>query len=541
MVNLREKYPGSSVVPDNGRIKCADCDKSFKPISAGVENHLRSKPHQQVLQAKLANPVYNGAACNDSIDSAKSKDIGTDFPFQDNDSAVFANSIPATNLASLRAQYMAALENEAHAVSVRASVVESRQAASEKRITLNAERLEQLDSDIRHSKDHVKELAADLKNTVETSEDRLGDLLKDIADHLDKSESEIGNRIDEVESRVTRMTESCKSKLGKMTDTIARSDHRNLNHIDDLNVLVTKLNEQSKAFRGQTDIEIMSLQGTNKRYEQAHSDLCMGLSELGQEMASAREERVGAENRIKELEDSRQEFKKLSSRLESRLSESREQKLQLESQLAQLGARVQESQDLHSEMLARVQKLEKQTAESAEHRAQAETRIQELEHANARREEECHDLEAQSQLHTEELQRQRNSNLEFRKTITEQVEANLRHAEKCRQASERAARERELLFEEKMTCKFEALRKAHEAERARSADKTKSMKKSIRELEEDVDRITQGVPLVFQDLQEVKEYVQGFVKSFNAKMAGLKSAVEGSAAGLKEARRSVAV
>ncbi|KAJ5052244.1 uncharacterized protein L3040_002000 [Drepanopeziza brunnea f. sp. 'multigermtubi'] len=556
VINLREKHPRSSFIADDNKIRCLDCNRTFNAISKGFENHLRSKPHQQQVEKKEARQKCKESMSNGNLYPTKpkylGKDLGMESAFQPQDIAVFANRVPQSTLASLRAQYFAAMENETHTYSVRMSLLEARQVTSDQRITESIEQLQKLEAEVKASNETVRETSYEIKMKVEASEDRICDKLKEVMDHLDQSQSKNDDQLLEIGSRVAKLDEECESKLGKMSERMARSDHRNLDYIDDLKAQVTNLGTEFDAYRAQLNAETTNFQGVDQRPKQLHSQLELRMNESGQMLTLVKEERAGTESNIRELEESHRVFKELRAQIESMISGSEAQRLQLESQFAQLEARAQESQVSYSEMISKVEGLERKAAESAEYRAQTESRMQELQQANARREDECHDLEAQSQLHTEELQRQRDSITEFKKTITDQVEENLQHAERCRQSAVKAALERERTFEEKMMGKFAALQQSCEAESQKAEKKTRSLKKKIQELEEDIDRITQGVPLIFHDIQEVKDYLGGFVRTINARVAGLKASIEGCIelkavggvgvdVGVSEARRGIAV
>lgn len=86
------------------------------------------------------------------------------------------------------------------------------------------------------------------------------------------------------------------------------------------------------------------------------------------------------------------------------------------------------------------------------------SRLEELEKANSLKEEELHDLEANLQMLSEDLQRQRDWNLQYQMTVKDQIEAlfqftekNARNAENATAKCEEEARERERALEERLT------------------------------------------------------------------------------------------
>jgi len=124
-------------------------------------------------------------------------------------------------------------------------------------------------------------------------------------------------------------------------------------------------------------------------------------------------------------------------------------------------------------------------------------KIKDLESKNARKDGWIIDLELQLQVHTEELQRhtdelqrQQESEEAFRKAISDQMEAHLQQTDKRMKAIEKASEERFLGLE------------------LQSEERIKALEKKNAAQQEEIDKLKGVIPIIFEDAQELREFVQ---------------------------------
>ena len=146
------------------------------------------------------------------------------------------------------------------------------------------------------------------------------------------------------------------------------------------------------------------------------------------------------------------------------------------------------------------------------------SRLEELEKANSLKEEELHDLEANLQMLSEDLQRQRDWNLQYQMTVKDQIEAlfqftekNARNAENATAKREEEARERERALEERLTGRrMERVEKEIREERELDRRKMVRLKEKNRELQDELDDLKGDLlPLIMADLEGGLEIVVG--------------------------------
>ncbi|PVH81083.1 hypothetical protein DL98DRAFT_654273 [Cadophora sp. DSE1049] len=456
--DLRDKYPDSGFETDNGRIRCLDCEKSYQATFYGLENHVRSKAHQNNIKDKIANPVSKQIAFKDTtLFPPKVMDLGIDFTISQQPLAVYAQRA-AQNLASTREQYLKALENENHTGSIRMSFLESRQEKAEKQ---NAASLEKF----------------------KASEERTRGQILEVKDRLDTTERSNDDRLKSMEALVKKNSDDCDVKLDKMFTSLAKSDHRNIENIDDLKTNLRRLDEGVEEQMSQLKTKIMELEELNT--------------------GSQRED---IETSIRKLENSDLESRTLRAKMETRLND--------------VEKTIRESEKHRFTLEAQIIDLQTSHEESKTTNSRLQSRIEELERANARKEEDVHDLEASLQMLTEDLQRQRDSNLSYQKTIKDQIEAHFQFTEKTTQNTEKATakreeetKERERALEERlmgMEKRIERMEKKNEDERESSNKKIQRLKEKNKELQGELDELqARVVPLIFEDAQEVREKLVG--------------------------------
>ncbi|KAK0102003.1 hypothetical protein ONS96_005971 [Cadophora gregata f. sp. sojae] len=486
--DLRDKYPDSKFDTDNGMIKCLDCDRSLKPTFHGVETHVRGKAHQNNIKEKISNPVSKQMAFKDTtLFPPKAMDLGIDFNIPQQPLAVYAQRA-AQNLAATRAQYLSALENENHAGSIRMSVLESRQEKAEKQNTANMEKLK---SSVVTSEEKVKTLSQDVTEKLGASEQRTRTQLLEVKKRLESVEEKNDGQLKSIEARIEKTAEDCEFRIDKLFTSVAKSDHRNIDNIDDLKANLRKLDEGTEEQLSELRAKIMDLEGMNS--------------------ASQRDD---LEASIRELENSDLESRSIHAKMESRLNDIEHSIRETENHVFAVEARLSDLQISHEQVKITHSELQ--------------VRIEELEGANAHKEEAIHDLEANLQMLTEDLQRQRDGNLHYQKTIKDQVEAHFlfmeisnRDAAKATAKREEETKERERVMEERLMNIFERrlerIERKNEEEREASNKKIQRLREKNRELQGELGELqARVVPLIFEDAQDMKEKLIGVEEKVEA-------------------------
>lgn len=446
----------------------------------GFEAHLKGKAHKANVSKRLENPACQ-YPYQESLLSSKTKDFGMDFNIPQQPIAVFANkTTPTSSVAALGAQFFAAIDADTHTKTMKLSFLEARQNNAEQKAN---ERIEKLDASIEASNEKIQGLSGEVTEKVEASEDRLRSEIQEINERLDSTQSRNDEQLKELETRIAETSEDCEVRLDKLFTTMAKSDHRNIENIDDLKALLRKSDEASEKQLSNLQAKIVDLEQLNtgsQRYE--------------------------IETSIRELEAFDLETRHLRALMESRLDaidqavrESKEHRAALEAQIKELQTSHQEARTLISEL---------------------QTRIDAFEQANTCKEEEFHDLEVNIQVHTEDIQRQRDSNLSYQKTIKDQIEAHFQHTEKSANSAQKAALkreeealEREKALEERLERMFEKkiakMEKVHEEERERSRKKIQRLEGKLKELQGDFDFSQTGVGSIIEDLEGALGSVEG--------------------------------
>lgn len=480
--DLRDKYPDSSFETDNGNIRCLDCDKSLKATFHGLVTHERSKAHQNNIKEKRANPVFKQAAFKDTMifPPPKALDLGIDFSISQQPLAVYAQKA-AQNLASTREQYLKALENENQTGSIRMSFLESRQEKAEK---LNTAKIEKLKEGLDVVGEKVFTFEHNLTEKVEGSEQKTRVQILEVKERIDMAEGKNEEQLKSMESRIKETSEYCNVELDKMLTSLAKSDHRNVDRIDDLKTDLRKLDDGMEEQISALKAKIIDLEGLNT--ESQREDL---------------------EASIRELESSDLESRTLRAKMEARLNDIENSIRESDKHTLSLGAQISEMQTSQEETKATTSQLQ--------------SRVEELEKAHAQKEEEVHDLEANLQMLSEDLQRQREGNLQYQKTIKDQIEAHFqftekkeRNAEKANAKREEDARERELALEERLMGVFERRleRVEKEIREEREVDRRKmiKLKERNKELQDELDDLKGDLlPLIMADLEGGLESVVG--------------------------------
>ncbi|KAH6717073.1 hypothetical protein BKA61DRAFT_654336 [Leptodontidium sp. MPI-SDFR-AT-0119] len=485
LTRFTQSTPESLFKPSNGQIKCLDCDGREFRMSGnntfnGFEAHLKGKAHKANVSKRLENPACQ-YPYQESLLSSKTKDFGMDFNIPQQPIAVFANkTTPTSSVAALGAQFFAAIDADTHTKTMKLSFLEARQNNAEQKAN---ERIEKLDASIEASNEKIQGLSGEVTEKVEASEDRLRSEIQEINERLDSTQSRNDEQLKELETRIAETSEDCEVRLDKLFTTMAKSDHRNIENIDDLKALLRKSDEASEKQLSNLQAKIVDLEQLNtgsQRYE--------------------------IETSIRELEAFDLETRHLRALMESRLDaidqavrESKEHRAALEAQIKELQTSHQEARTLISEL---------------------QTRIDAFEQANTCKEEEFHDLEVNIQVHTEDIQRQRDSNLSYQKTIKDQIEAHFQHTEKSANSAQKAALkreeealEREKALEERLERMFEKkiakMEKVHEEERERSRKKIQRLEGKLKELQGDFDFSQTGVGSIIEDLEGALGSVEG--------------------------------
>ena len=480
--DLRDKYPDSSFETDHGNIKCLDCDKSLKATFHGLVTHERSKAHQNNIKEKRANPVFKQAAFKDAMmfPPPKAMDLGIDFSISQQPLAVYAQKA-AQNLASTREQYLKALENENQTGSIRMSFLESRQEKADK---LNMAKIERLKEGLDAVGEKVKTLEHDVTEKVEGSEDKTRIQLLEVQERIDMAEGKNEEQLKSMESRIKETSEYCNVELEKMLTSLAKSDHRNVDRIDDLKTDLRKLDEGMEEQLCALKAKIIDLEGLNT--ESQREDLEASIRELESSDLKSRNLRAKMEARLNDIENS-----------------------------------IRESDKLCLSLVAQIVDLQTSQEQSKAATSHLHSRIEELEKANAQKEEEVHDLEANLQMLSEDLQRQREGNLQYQKTIKDQIEAHFQFTEKRERNAEEAAaerkeeaRERERVLEERLMGAFERRleRVERENREEREVDRRKiiKLKERNKELQDELDDLKGDLlPLIMADLEGGLESVVG--------------------------------
>ncbi|KAH7312947.1 hypothetical protein BKA65DRAFT_516964 [Rhexocercosporidium sp. MPI-PUGE-AT-0058] len=486
--SLHSKYPESLFEPSNGQIKCLDCGGREFRMSGnntfnGFETHLRGKPHKANVSKRLENPKYQDLY-QESLLSSKATDFGIDFNMPQQPIAVFANKTnPTSSVAALGAQFFAAMDADTNTKTMKLTFLEARQNNMEVKTN---ERIDKLDARLQASNEKIQGLSDEVTEKVDASEDRLRRELKEVHERLDLTKSRNDEQLKDMETRITKTAEDCEVKLDKMFTSMAKSDHRNIENIDDLRAAMRDSNEVAGRQLFELQAKIMNLEQLNT--------------------GSQRDE---IETSIKELEASDLEMRQVHAKMESRLDA--------------IDQAVKESKEHQSALEAQIKGLQTTQREMRTLNSQLQARAEALEQASARKEEEFHDLEASIQMHTEDIQRQRDSNLSYQKTIKNQVEAHFQHTEdltnsavKAALKCEEQALERERRFEErmermlekKMEKRIEKVERKYEEERERSRKKILRLEGRIKELESDFDFSQNGVGSIIEDLGGVLRTVE---------------------------------
>jgi hypothetical protein len=177
----------------------------------------------------------------------------------------------------------------------------------------------------------------------------------------------------------------------------------------------------------------------------------------------------------------------------SKLSESEDrQKEQLQDIRQQVAASegiTNEQIDSLSRDLAMLKQYTKETLTPITHRLMA------LEKENAKQKEYIHDLESQSQLHTEELQRQRDSEEALRQGLFAQMDLHFKQTTERMQKLEKEASER-----------IQAVESA-------SAAKVKKLEKTIKDQSEHIERFEKIFPVFMEQIDSLGKSVEDLAES----------------------------
>ncbi|KAG4428258.1 hypothetical protein IFR05_016264, partial [Cadophora sp. M221] len=482
---FHSKYPESLFEPSNGQIKCLDCDGREFRMSGnntfnGFEAHLKGKAHKANVSKRLENPACQYPYC-ESLLSSKAKDFSMDFNIPQQPIAVFANkTTPTSSVAVLGAQFFAAIDADTHTKAMKLSFLEDRQRNAEQKTN---EQIEKLDANIQASNEKIQGLSEEVTEKVKASEDRLRSEIQEANDRLDSTESRNDEQLKGMETRISKTSEDCEVKLDKLFTTLAKSDHRNIENIDDMKALLRKSDEVSGKQLSQLQTKVMDLEQLNSGSQ--HDEIVTSIRDLEAANLEIRHIRAIMETRLDAIDQA--------------VRESNEHRTALEARIKELHASHQEMETLNSQL---------------------QTRIEALEQASALKYDEFHDLELNIQMHTEDIQRQRESNLSYQKSIKDQIEAHSQHTEKSANSAEKAALkreqealERERALEERLERMFEKkiakMEKVHEEERERSRKKILRLEGKLKDLQGDFDFSQIGVGSIIEDLEGALGSVKG--------------------------------
>ncbi|KAL2060974.1 hypothetical protein VTL71DRAFT_9026 [Oculimacula yallundae] len=478
---LHFKWPESHFEPSNGSVKCLDCEGREFGLSrsntfSGFESHLRGKPHKEKVLERANNPKYQ-YNYPESLLLSKTTNYGMDFNVPQPPLAVFANKTsPPTSVAALGAQFFAAMDADTQAKGMKLMSLEMRQHNAE---TKTKERIDKLDASFDSLNEKIDGLSDDFAEKVEASKNLLRNEIEVVQDRLDASESRSKDQFKDLTTRVTKISEECGTKLDKLFTSMAKSDHRNIENIEDIKDQLQKSTEATEEQLTHLKESIEILEGYNSNSQ-----------------------RDDIEASIRGLESSDLENRNLRSKMETRLNA--------------IDELIRESQRIRTFLHSQIRDLQTSHQETKTDNSRLQVRVEELEKADVRRQKEFHDMEAKLQMQSEELQRQRESNLAYQKTIKDQVQHHVEKVAKDALRDKEEMLEREQALEERLMGmfekKFECMEKVNEEERDKSRKKIQSLERKIKRLEGDLDDTQECIGSMVGSLEaveELKEKVDG--------------------------------
>ncbi|PMD50784.1 uncharacterized protein K444DRAFT_276750 [Hyaloscypha bicolor E] len=264
VIELRTKNSESSIITENGLVKCLDCDgKTFKPTAnrkiGGVMTHLRSKTHLTNVtrrQEKLGPSECYFPSIPTTIPTI-------DFNMPQAPLMVFANQRQESpqDLASAFSVLGRALQNDASRKDIRASFVEGRVQEMEKTNKEQQERIDASLAAIERQKVEQQELVSDI---LASSEQKQQELSREVNDRINSVEEKSKDQLQNIDSRMARFEVESKGRLEQMSTLLARSDQRNINKIEDIAERVNESQESSKERHSQLSGEIRDLKEINE-------------------------------------------------------------------------------------------------------------------------------------------------------------------------------------------------------------------------------------------------------------------------------------
>lgn len=287
-------------------------------------------------------------------------DTGSGFGTPQQPLTVFAQRNQPTSAAAIGQQYFQALEAEKQQDTFRTMLLENKYAVLEKE---RKEDREHLETSLKSSESVSVSQIDRLSGIVQYAKEEYQKQLRVLGARVDLFEGNGTQKLDEVSEVGKRLEQTIETRLDDMTGRLARSDHRNINQIEEVT-------GELKNFKKDTEEQLRLLFQKLSDFEKAKNTLA-SMSQKQEESQRMHQESVTAS--IKGVEET--------------------------------------NQTRRDEMTQKMREME------ASHlKLKEENRLQQ---------EMIYDLESAIQLQTEEQQRQRESDIAFRNSITQQLEAHI--------------------------------------------------------------------------------------------------------------------
>jgi hypothetical protein len=404
---LRLKNPGTSIITENGIVKCLDCNgKPFKPAANqslhGVMTHIRSKAHQTNITRRQEKLGPSDCYFPTTIPAI-------DFNMAQPPLMVYANQRqqPPHNLTSAANVFVKALEDETHRTEIRTTLMEHRVLDIQKQIKEQQERIETSLEAFESQKVEQQKLVSGL---LASAEDKQKQLSQDVIDRVQSVEEKSKKQLQEMENRMTASQEESTTMIEDMSTKLARSDQRNYNDIQDITERVKESQETFEERTSQLSEEIKNLkdinEGQNVVIQETEIQLIEKTKQL-QEMVKAQNDKIQALQ--SQVGESTQEAKKYQKTAESQSNEVHNLRAKIDESTDQIKA----SKEIINSQKKMLNDLDLRLAEKTE------SLTKRLE----AQEESIYDLESQCQL-------LRDTREQHEKAMADQMEAHVRQTEK---------------------------------------------------------------------------------------------------------------
>jgi hypothetical protein len=502
--DLRAKYPNDLFRSDKLTVKCLDCDikpvnmttKNGKLYTRNLEQHLNGKAHQDRVAARISREGKTSMMSEPSFSSVfqYGKPAFINFPVPQPIQCLSLPNLPASdssgepNLKQLRVvmnQYMDAFENDTASRRVRTTLLEQRQAGSER---IQEERLEKLKESLTESDEKNQKLYNELEESLASHKQEN----KEQAQHME--DMILGCR---------QKTMDHGSSLKQLEGRLGVSDSRNQQQIDSMEQRLTKSDNKYFEVMGR----LASFEQNSKQEAEELANRVDTLEERNQELVDGVLAQITAQ--VSESETGQRERTEgLLEQVASQVSDSeKRQKEQLQEIIHRAAASEgvpKDQMDSLAKELSSSQQYTKETLISIMHRI--------LEKANETQCESINDLESQLQIHADELQRQRDSEEALRQSHFAQMDVHFNQSAERMQKLEKEIKDRIQAAESARDTRIKELEKeiSERIQVVRSAGDARI--KELEEVSEERERRINGYneifPLLFNQINELIETVE---------------------------------